>query len=148
VAELVTLVAEAIGGQFESWVEPPQELITEVATRLARTPSIAMPSDPLRAMPGDALRAWQSVRETVPWDAVPPVGPVTGGRDGFVHFVQTPGHTRDPLGAARLLAAMTQARDAATAGQPLSFELLRTGNERSSARRRDGAPRPLRHGRP
>jgi hypothetical protein len=36
VAELVTLVAEAIGGRFESWVEPPQELITEVVTRLAR----------------------------------------------------------------------------------------------------------------
>jgi hypothetical protein len=75
-------------------------------------------------MPSDALRAWRSVRETVPWDAVPPVGPVTGGRDGFVHFVQTRVHTRDPLGAARLLAAMTQARDAATAGQPLSFQLL------------------------
>jgi hypothetical protein len=36
VQESGTLVTEAIGGRFESWVEPPQQLVTEVATRLAR----------------------------------------------------------------------------------------------------------------
>ncbi|MEU4479421.1 Fic family protein [Micromonospora sp. NPDC023966] len=72
----------------------------------------------------DDLLTWCRIRDEVDWAATahPVGGPVTGRRDGIVDFVRGPVTARDPARAARLLAAIAQAR--ATTGQPLSYALL------------------------
>ncbi|ONI92276.1 hypothetical protein ALI22I_04860 [Saccharothrix sp. ALI-22-I] len=74
----------------------------------------------------DHLRTWLAVRESVSWYEVRPCdeSPSTSARDGAVHDIRTYDHARSPERAARLLAALDQARTDAAAGTPLSFALL------------------------
>jgi hypothetical protein len=69
----------------------------------------------------DHLRAWLAVRDSVPWPRSPSHrGTITPRRDGPVHDIVT----RDGPRAARLLAALAQARADAESGTALSFEVL------------------------
>jgi hypothetical protein len=71
----------------------------------------------------DDLVEWCRVREQVDWAQVarPAVDPVVGRRDGVVDHVRA---SRDVGRTERLLTALQQVRDAASAGLSLSFDLL------------------------
>ncbi|MDL2079375.1 Fic family protein [Streptomyces sp. GXMU-J15] len=74
----------------------------------------------------DHLRTWLALRDEIPWHrsrpvALPAPRPL---RDGAAHDIRTFDHARDPARAARLLTALTRAREDAAARTPLSFHLL------------------------
>jgi hypothetical protein len=76
----------------------------------------------------DHLRAWLAVRDSAPWHQVRATPPedrvIVPLRDGPVHDIRIRDHGRDPVRAARLLAALACARADAESGAALSFELL------------------------
>jgi hypothetical protein len=118
-----TLVADAIGGRFHSWVEPPPTDISAVAERLAETVVGDLVVGQLTARPPrvDALATWQAVRAGVDWySAAGHVnGPVSSGRDGIAEYV-----ARRETGGDDLAAALDEVRVAAGGRDPLTFARL------------------------
>ncbi|WP_143261424.1 Fic family protein [Allokutzneria sp. NRRL B-24872] len=78
----------------------------------------------------DHLRSWLTVRESVPWHEVRAESPSSSTRDGAVHDIRTYDHARSPVRAARLLAALDQARSDAASDAPLDFALLSSWQRR------------------
>lgn len=120
------LIAGAVGGRFESWVEPSPLVVTDVAERLARdvaggAAAVPPAGRPASAAREDDLTAWQAVRAGVDWASLtrPVDGPVHGDRDGIADHVA--GRAQ---GGHELAAALAQARQAATDGGPLTFARL------------------------
>ncbi|WP_328618038.1 Fic family protein [Amycolatopsis sp. NBC_00355] len=76
----------------------------------------------------DHLRVWLEVRDATPWHRVrrtpPEAQAIIPLRDGPAHDIRTRDHRRDPVRAARLLAALARARADAESGAVLGFEVL------------------------
>ncbi|MEV6599365.1 Fic family protein [Actinoplanes sp. NPDC051346] len=145
------LITSAVGGRFESWVEPSRLVVTDVAERLAREvtgraatarvfpadeagdwpdtwprdwPSIRGAELPRALRPagsGDSLTAWQTVRARIAWASV--TSSVTGPIRGDRDGIADYVAQR-PDGGEQLSAALVQARRAAAEGGPLTFARL------------------------
>ncbi|MFB4317246.1 Fic family protein [Actinomadura sp. 21ATH] len=121
-----TLVAEAIGGRFESWTSPDTVLVDDVAERLAASLRWDAAQPPTEPAP-DHLQRWLAVRESVPWhDAADSSGhgPVVPCRDGAAEDIRSFDGAIDPARVEGLLAALASARADAARGSALSFERL------------------------
>jgi hypothetical protein len=117
------LISEAIGGRFESWIQPEPRLVNEIADELARRLS----GQPEPAEPLDALAAWLSVRAKINWSAVS--GPVrqdlTGDSDAIDAYFSA--HHKDWF---ELSQALDQVRLAVSANETLTFALVSTWQRR------------------
>lgn len=133
------LVAEAIGGRFESWTEPDPAHVDDVAGRLSRSLP-AGDDEPVEQPLPDHLQRWLEIREQVAWGS-------TGDADANVDTTPTSDaaadHIRafdaviDPARGRGLLAALELARADARRGAPLDVERLRRWQEHVL-----GVPRP------
>lgn len=72
----------------------------------------------------DSLSVWLRVRREADWHRAPDLLRVRPGRDGFRSWCEGPVRRRDPVRAARLLAAHGLARQDAARRTPLDFALL------------------------
>ncbi|MCB5163945.1 Fic family protein [Streptomyces bambusae] len=72
----------------------------------------------------DSLAVWLRVRGEVDWHRAPALRQLPPGRDGFRSWCEGPVRRRDPVRAARLLAAHALACEDAARRAPLDFAVL------------------------
>ncbi|GHG05726.1 Fic family protein [Streptomyces filamentosus] len=122
-----SLVDEAIGGRFHSWIGPDTVVVDDVAEQLAlslQPPDSRTCAD---APTQDHLQRWLAVREQVPWHEIPDSGtdgPVVPLRDGAAEDIRTFDGAIDPARADGLLSALELLRADAARGARLDFALL------------------------
>lgn len=115
-----TLVHEAIGGRFESWLEPPEPTTRSVVEDLARQARREAEREPV-----DALATWLSKRDEIKWatqQRLNDPGSVT--TDGHRRFIEEVDRARDSARATRLRKAVAEARADAQEGRRLTLERL------------------------
>ena len=115
-----SIVDRAVGGRFESWLQPPEDTVRAGLGDLAE---LARRDD--TPEPSDALAAWLSQRDGIRWTQQErhcDPGPVT--RDGHGRFIDEVDRPRDPARAMRLGEALERGRAAARTEAPLTMEQL------------------------
>lgn len=118
----IAVVKRAIGGRFGSWLAPDEETVTAVIDDLGAAVATELRGESSTV---DCLAEWIRVRGETRWASERLVSPEAVRRDGHRQFIETVDQAREPQRAARMLAALAAAREAAQAGEPLSFDRLR-----------------------
>ncbi|MCA9619459.1 MAG: Fic family protein [Myxococcales bacterium] len=120
-AGAAAVVRAAIGGRFESWITPADEVAAAVAEDLGAAVSEAV----RRGRPDvDALAVWWGLRNKARWVALDDLAPAPALRDGHRDHIETVDRARDPARAERMLAALHEAREEARRGERLDLARL------------------------
>ncbi|WMX43602.1 hypothetical protein [Streptomyces roseicoloratus] len=104
-----SLVDEAIGGRFHSWIGPDTVVVDDVAEQLALSLQPPDGRTCADAPTQDHLQRWLAVRELVPWHEIPDSGtdgPVVPLRDGAAEDFRTFDGAIAPARADGLLSAL------------------------------------------
>ena len=117
----LTLVVQAIGGRFESWVEPDKEkaetVCRDIGVSFAREADTGPPHV-------DSLHEWIGQRQKIRWDSNRLHDPEPVSKDGHQRFIDTLDIQRGPERARHMSLALRAARQSANDRVPLTCELL------------------------
>ncbi|MGE3674290.1 MAG: Fic family protein [Polyangiaceae bacterium] len=118
---IFSLVDGAMGGRFESWLEPPSDIAAAVCADIGNAIQREFSEGPPTV---DHLHLWIGVREKTRWAEQRRYSPEPAA-DGHRRFITNFDAQRSPERAERLGRALDAARSAARHSSVLSFELLR-----------------------
>ncbi|HET9953132.1 MAG TPA: Fic family protein [Polyangiaceae bacterium] len=118
----LTLVVQAIGGRFQSWLEPDKAQAEAVCRDIGASFAQEAVAEPTHV---DSLREWLGEREKIRWGRERICHPEPVSRDGHQRFIDTLDSARSPERARRMSQALEAARRAAHHDIPLTFDLIR-----------------------
>ncbi|KAH3742997.1 Fic family protein [Pelomyxa schiedti] len=126
------LILTTMGGRFESWSSPDSVTAQAVCEDVGRAVGAKLSQaqreaqSKAKAAQIDSLSDWLRIRNSFSW-LIPEKSTLpTAGRDGHVEYITTHDAKRDPARATNMMTALSQAREAAARGVPLTFELIST----------------------
>jgi hypothetical protein len=115
------VVQRAIGGRFESWISPGEEIEAEVVASVGEAVGVEVRGE---GEVVDALARWLEIREGIRWQRKRFCTVETVEVDGHLAFVEARDRARGGERAERMVAAIELVRAAALGGEELSVGML------------------------